>query len=207
MSSSNHNKKTIKSEDIKKMSPKKLNKLVKKIPPKFFDDTAKKDFGNEIIKKMPPKILDEIYKKIPEQNFKAVINNSFKLAMCGFSKCTTEMANLNKIKQTKDIKIANLIKKLQEGKITKEKFELQTLQINRTFQISQENFKFIECALSNCVEFMKKQLLLGIDNLKIKFKDDKEKLDKLKNYNKLFNKTKIDIKDVKNFYIEFISKK
>jgi hypothetical protein len=54
---------------------------------------------------------------------------------------------------------------------------------------------------------MKKQLLLGIDNLKIKFKDDKEKLDKLKNYNKLFNKTKIDIKDVKNFYIEFISKK
>jgi hypothetical protein len=51
---------------------------------------------------------------------------------------------------------------------------------------------------------MKKQLLLMIDNLNTKFKDDKVKLEKLKTYSTLFNKKEINIKDVRQFYEEFI---
>jgi hypothetical protein len=43
-----------------------------------------------------------------------------------------------------------------------------------------------------------------INNLNIKFKDNKENLNKLKTYKKLFNKKEIDMKDVRQFYKEFI---
>ena len=51
---------------------------------------------------------------------------------------------------------------------------------------------------------MKKQLTFTIDNLNTKFKDDKVKLDKLKTYSTLFKKKEINIKDVCQFYKEFI---
>jgi hypothetical protein len=62
----------------------------------------------------------------------------------------------------------------------------------------------MECSLKNCFEFMQKQLILTIDNyLKIKHKDDKQKLKRLDDYIKIFNKKHIDMKDIRLFYKEF----
>jgi hypothetical protein len=62
----------------------------------------------------------------------------------------------------------------------------------------------MECSLKNCFEFMQKQLILTIDNyLKIKHKDDKQKLKRLDDYIKIFNKKHIDMKNVRLFYKEF----
>jgi hypothetical protein len=112
--------------------------------------------------------------------------------------------NLTKVKSEKDIQNSAIMKKLLDKKITEDKANLELAKINSKFQKTEENLKFIECSLKNCTEFMKKQLLLMIDNLNIKFKDNKVKLDKLKTYSTLFNKKEINIKDVRQFYKEFI---
>ncbi len=143
-------------------------------------------------------------KIIPEKNLKNILDSTIKYVMCGVQKCEKEYIELNKIQIKKDNKIANLTNKFQNGKITKEKYELQVTKLTKEFQKTKENFKFIECSLNNCFEFIKKLLLIMVKNFMIKYKDDKEKLNKLKVYYKLFNKTKINIKDVRQFYNEFI---
>jgi hypothetical protein len=154
---------------------------------------------------MPRNIIDDVYNKIPDKHLKEIIDNSIKLSTCGIKKCQIEMMHLNKIKHEKNIKIDNLYNKFQEGKITKEDYEKQVIKLNNDFKKSEENFKFIECSLNNCFEFMKKQLLLTINNkLTIQFKHDKEKLNRLKFYNKLFNGKQINMKDIRLFYNEFV---
>jgi len=164
----------------------------------------KKDIGKEFVKKIPPKFINEINKKLPNKNFKDILDNAFKLGMCGVQKCQKELMNLTKVKSEKDIQNSAIMKKLLDKKITEDKANLELAKINSKFQKTEENLKFIECSLKNCTEFMKKQLLLMIDNLNTKFKDDKVKLEKLKTYSTLFNKKEINIKDVRQFYKEFI---
>jgi len=50
---------------------------------------------------------------------------------------------------------------------------------------------------------MKSLLLRTIFNLMKKYNDDKIKLAKLKEYEKIFNKKTINMKDVREFYKEF----
>jgi hypothetical protein len=152
--------------------------------------------------KIHDKSIDTILNKIPEKNLKEIFDVAFKMAICGVQKCSTELINLKKIKIEKDNDLLKLIKKFQEGKITKEKFKIESCKIKSKYQKSEENLKFIECSLKNCNELMKKQLLLSIDNLTIKFKGNSEKLNKLKVYKKLFNKP--NMKDIKQFYNDFI---
>ena len=168
----------------------------------IMDKLQKKNMGNDIIKTIPSKILKNI--NIPKKNLKNMLNNVFKLSICGYQKCQKELINLTKIGEKKDIKVKAILKKLQDGKITQEKANTDIAKINSKFQNSKENLKYIECSLKNCTEFMKKQLFIMIDNLNTKFKDDKVKLEKLKTYSTLFNKKDINIKDVRQFYKEFI---
>ena len=164
----------------------------------------KKDIGDELVKKMPPKVLKEVYKKISEKNFKDMLSNVFTLAMCAVKNCEKETLNLAKIQDEKDIKVSAIMKKFKEKKITQEKANAEILKINSQFQKTEENFKYMECSLKTCSEFMKKHLLFLINTLNKKFKDDKEKLNKLKEYTILFNKKIIDMKDVRQFFKEFI---
>lgn len=152
--------------------------------------------------KIHDKPIDTILNKIPEKKIKEIFDTAFKMAMCGIQKCSIELINLKKIKIEKDNDLLKLIKKFQEGKITKEKYQIESCKINSKYQKSEENLKFIECSLKNCNDLMKKQLLLSIDNLTIKFKGNPEKLNKLKVYKKLFNKP--NMKDIKQFYNDFI---
>jgi hypothetical protein len=152
--------------------------------------------------KIHDKPIDTILNKIPEKKIKEIFDTAFKMAMCGIQKCSIELINLKKIKIEKDNNLLKLIKKFQEGKITKEKYQIESCKINSKYQKSEENLKFIECSLKNCNDLMKKQLLLSIDNLTIKFKGNPEKLNKLKVYKKLFNKP--NMKDIKKFYNDFI---
>jgi len=131
-----------------------------------------------------------------------IIENSLLLVKCGFEKCEKEHNNLTKLKNKYDLKMSKLYD--QNTKITEDKFKKELLKITSQFHKSKENFKMAECQLNNCFDIMKKQLLLMINNLNIKFKDDKVKLNKLKTYATLFNKKEIDIKDVRQFYQEFI---
>ena len=133
---------------------------------------------------------------------KKIIENALLLAKCGFEKCEKEHNNLTKLKNKYDLKMSKLYD--QNTKITEDKLKKELLKINSQFYKSKENFKMAECQIKNCFNIMKNQLLFMIDNLNIKFKDDKIKLNKLKTYTKLFNKTEIDIKDVRQFYKEFI---
>lgn len=154
---------------------------------------------------MPRKLIDDVYLKLPDEKFNEIIDNTIKLSICSVKKCDKELTLFKKIKREKDINLDNLYKKFEEKKITKKEYDIQERTINNTFKKTEENMNFIECSLKNCFEFMKKQLLLTINNvLPIKFKDNPEKLNRLKYYNKLFNKKKIDMKDIKKFYDEFV---
>jgi hypothetical protein len=133
---------------------------------------------------------------------KSILENALILAKCGFEKCEIEHNNLIKLKNKYDLKMSKLYD--QNTKITEDKLKKEILKINSQFHKSKENLKMAECQLKNCSEFIKKQLLFMIDNLNIKFKDNKERLNKLKTYKKLFNKKEIDIKYVHQFYKEFI---
>ena len=164
----------------------------------------KKDIADEIIKKIPSKVINEIIKKIPKKKFTDLFKITVKNLMCGILTCNTEFMNLDKIKNEKDIKLDKLTKKFKDKKITKEKYEVETQKIYSKYFNSEEHFKFIECSLNNCVEFMKKQLLLIIDIKIIKIKDNKELLTKLKAYKKLFNQPTINMKDIRKFYKEFM---
>jgi hypothetical protein len=142
--------------------------------------------------------------KLPNKNFKDILDNAIKLSICGTQKCHKEKFNLIKIKEEKEVKTDAVMMKFLDKKITQEKANTEIAKINSKFQNSKENLKFLECSLKNCTEFIKKQLTFTIDNLNTKFKDNKVKLDKLKTYSTLFNKKDIDMKDVRQFYKEFI---
>ena len=142
--------------------------------------------------------------KLPNKNFKDILDNAIKLSICGTQKCHKEKFNLIKIKEENEVKTDAIMMKFLDKKITQEKANIEIAKINSKFQNSKENLKFLECSSKNCTEFVKKQLLFTIDNLNTKFKDNKVKLDKLKTYSALFNKKDIDMKDVRQFYKEFI---
>jgi hypothetical protein len=177
-----------------------INEVMKKV----YSKMQKKDLGKEIIKKMPAKVVNDINKKLPNKNFKDILDNAIKLGMCGIQKCQKETLNLAKIKAKKDVQTAAVMTKLLDKKITQEKANIELEKINSKFQKTEDSFKFLECSLKNCTEFMKNQLTFTIGNLNTKFKDNKVKLDKLKTYSTLFNKKDIDMKDVRQFYKEFI---
>jgi hypothetical protein len=160
------------------------------------------DHKQDVENEMSNKILDDIFKIIPKKKFTDLIEITVQNIMCGFKTCNVELMQLNKIKVKNDNKILKLTKKFQDKIITKEKYEAELKKINTSLLKTKENLKFIECSLSNCFEFIKKQLLISIDIQMITFKDNKEKINKLKAYYKLFNKKTIDIKDVKRFYNE-----
>jgi len=142
--------------------------------------------------------------KLPNKNFKDILDNAIKLSICGTQKCHKEKFNLIKIKEEKEVKTDAVMMKFLDKKITQEKANTEIAKINSKFQKTEDSFKFLECSLKNCTEFIKKQLTFTIDNLNTKFKDDKIKLEKLKTYSTLFNKKDIDMKDVRQFYKEFI---
>uniref|UniRef100_A0A6C0LIM7 Uncharacterized protein n=1 Tax=viral metagenome TaxID=1070528 RepID=A0A6C0LIM7_9ZZZZ len=148
--------------------------------------------------------MDKVFKNIPKKKFIDMLEITVKNVMCGAQTCSAELMNLNKIKIEKDKDLFELTKKLQDNKITPEKYQQEIKKINEKFIRSEEHFKFIECSLKNCVEFMKKQLLITIDIKKTVVKNDKELLNKLKIYKKLFSKKTINIEDIRKFYHEFM---
>jgi len=156
------------------------------------------------IKGTDNEMIDNILKQIPNKKFMDMLNITFKNIMCGTQKCSAEIMDLNKITIEKDKHLFELTKKFQDKKITQEKYQQEIKKFNQKFLKSEENFKFIECSLKNCFDFMKKQLLITIDVKMSIVKNDKEKMNKLKAYKKLFSKKTINIEDIRNFYDEFM---
>jgi hypothetical protein len=131
------------------------------------------------------------------------VENIAKLIKCANEKCQKEKEKLQKINVERDGILSALYKEYKEGKITKQKFNNDAKKITNKYEKTEENLKFIECKIKNCFEYMKYQLNRTVFNLTNTHKNNKTKLLKLKEYEKLFNKKKIDIKDVRRFYNEF----
>jgi hypothetical protein len=159
---------------------------------------------DKVFKGINNEMIDNILKQIPKKKFMDMLNATFKNVMCGAQTCSAEIMDLNKITIQKDKDLLKLTKKFQDNKITQEKYKQEIKKITLKFLKAEENFKFMECSLKNCFDFMKKQLLITIDVKMSIVKNDKEKMNKLKDYKKLFSKKTINIEDIRKFYDEFM---
>jgi hypothetical protein len=148
--------------------------------------------------------MDKTYKTLPNEKLKEFIDVAAKNAICAFQNCNAELMNLNKIKAKRDEDFSILIKKLQDKTITQKKYEEEMQKINSKFLKTEQSFKYMECSLKNCFEFMKKQLLITVDTKIAKFKNNEAKMNKLEVYKKLFNQPTINMKDIRKFYKEFM---
>jgi hypothetical protein len=148
--------------------------------------------------------MDKTYKTLPNEKLKEFIDVAAKNAICAFQNCNAELMNLNKIKAKRDEDFSILIKKLQDKTITQKKYEEEMQKINSKFLKTEQSFKYMECSLKNCFEFMKKQLLITVDTKIAKFNNNEAKMKKLEVYKNLFNQTTINMKDIRKFYKEFM---
>ena len=127
------------------------------------------------------------------------VENNIKLVKCANEKCQKEREQNKKLTDKRDIKLSNLYKQYKEGKITKDKYNSETTKIYSIHEKTEENLKFIECKIKNCFEYMKSLLLRTIFNLMKNYKDNKIKLNKLKEYKNYLIKKQLILKMSENF--------